>query len=88
MSGGIHTAEDAVKAIMAGAHAVQVVSALLRHGPEYLQLLRAEMDRWIAEHGYESIAEMRGCMNLARCPDPAAYERANYVQMLQSWRGW
>lgn len=88
ITGGVHTAEDAVKAVMAGAHAVQLVSALLRHGPEYLRLVREEFDRWVAEHGYESVAEMRGCMNLSRCPDPAAYERANYVQMLQSWRGW
>jgi dihydroorotate dehydrogenase (fumarate) len=90
-SGGIHGALDAVKALMAGAHAVQMVSALLKHGPEYLRLVRDELARWMAEHGYESVGSMTGSLSLARCPDPAAYERANYVQILQSWRvpaGW
>ena len=90
-TGGIHTALDAVKALMAGAHAVQMVSALLRHGPEYLGLVRDELERWMAEHGYDSVESLRGTLALARCPDPAAYERANYVQILQSWRapaGW
>jgi dihydroorotate dehydrogenase (fumarate) len=90
-TGGIHGALDAVKALMAGAHAVQMVSALLKHGPEYLRLVSDELARWMAEHGYESVDSMSGSLSLARCPDPAAYERANYVQILQSWRtpvGW
>ena len=90
-SGGIHGALDAVKALMAGAHAVQMVSALLKHGPEYLRLVRDELARWMAEHAYESVGSMTGSLSLARCPDPAAYERANYMQILQSWRvpaGW
>lgn len=90
-TGGIHTALDAVKAVMAGAHAVQMVSALLKRGPEYLRLVRDEMARWMTEHGYESVESMCGSLNLVRCPDPAAYERANYMQILQSWRapaGW
>ncbi|MFY9824990.1 MAG: dihydroorotate dehydrogenase-like protein [Thermoanaerobaculia bacterium] len=90
-TGGIHTALDAVKAIMAGAHAVQMVSALLKRGPDYLRLVRDDMARWMADHGYESVQSMCGALSLARCPDPAAYERANYMQILQSWRmpaGW
>lgn len=90
-TGGIHGALDAVRAIMAGAHAVQMVSALLTHGPEYLRLVRDELARWMAEHGYESVGSMRGSLSLVRCPDPAAYERANYMQILQSWKtpaGW
>ena len=90
-TGGIHDALDAVKALMAGAHAVQMVSALLKRGPEYLRLVRDELARWMTEHGYESVDSMSGSLSLARCPDPAAYERANYVQILQSWRapaGW
>jgi len=90
-TGGIHTARDAVKAVMAGAHAVQMVSALLRRGPEYLRLVRDEMESWMAEQGYEEVEQMRGALSLARCPDPAAYERANYAQILQTWRapaGW
>ena len=84
-SGGIHSATDAIKAVMSGAHSVQVVSCLLRHGPEYLHGLIAEFDAWLEEHEYTSVAEMRGSMNLSRCPDPAAYERANYMQILHGW---
>jgi dihydroorotate dehydrogenase (fumarate) len=86
-SGGVHTGFDALKAVMAGAHAVQMVSALLHHGPEHLAVVRAELARWLEEHGYESLAQARGSMSLLRCPDPAAFERANYLRVLQSWRG-
>jgi dihydroorotate dehydrogenase (fumarate) len=87
-SGGVHGARDVVKAVMAGAHAVQLVSALLRHGPDYLRLVRDELIGWMREHDQEWLEELRGCLDLAHCPDPAAYERANYVQMLQGWSGW
>lgn len=87
VSGGIHSAEDAVKAIMAGAHAVQMVSALLRHGPAYLGRVLDDLRRWMEDHGYTSVEQMRGSMSLARCPDPAAFERANYIRVLQGWRG-
>ena len=85
-SGGVHTAEDAVQAIMAGAHAVQVVSALLKNGPERLKTLREEVSIWMEQHEYESLKQMRGSMSLTSCPDPSAYERANYMLLLQSWR--
>ena len=85
-SGGVHTGLDALKAVMAGAHAVQLVSALLRHGPEHLAVVRADLAHWLEEHEYESLAEARGSMSLQRCPDPAALERANYLHVLQSWR--
>jgi dihydroorotate dehydrogenase (fumarate) len=87
VSGGVHTAVDAVKAVMAGADAVQVVSALLRHGPERLAALRSELAAWLEEHEYDSLAQARGSLNLLRCPDPGAHERANYMTILQSWRG-
>jgi dihydroorotate dehydrogenase (fumarate) len=87
VTGGIHTAVDAIKAIMAGAHGVQVVSALLQRGPSYLRSLREEAEAWMAKHEWNSLEGMRGNMNLARCPDPAVYERANYMLMLQGWRG-
>ena len=86
VTGGVHSTEDAVKAIMAGADVVQVVSALLRSGPERLRLLRLDLARWLEEHQYDSLAQMKGSMNLLRCPDPAAHERANYMHILQSWR--
>ncbi len=85
-SGGVHTAADAIKAIMAGAHAVQLVSVLLHEGPERLSTLQHELAQWMVEHEYQSVAQMRGSMSLGRCPDPAAFERGNYVKLLQTWR--
>jgi len=85
-SGGVHTGLDAIKAVMAGASAVQVVSALLHQGPGQLKKLRDEMVRWMEDHEYESLRQMQGSMNLLRCPDPAAFERANYTRILQTWR--
>ncbi|MEO8501634.1 MAG: dihydroorotate dehydrogenase-like protein [Vicinamibacteria bacterium] len=86
VSGGIHHGRDAIKAIMAGAHAVQMVSALLQHGPEYLRTVRREMEEWMGDFEWTSLEAMRGNMSLRRCPDPTAYERANYAQMLQNFR--
>jgi len=86
VSGGVHEAEDAIKAIMTGAHGVQLVSALLRRGPEHLARVLSDLREWLEQHEYDSLEQMRGSMNLKRCPDPRGYERANYVQLLQSWR--
>jgi dihydroorotate dehydrogenase (fumarate) len=83
-SGGVHGAVDGIKAIMAGAHVVQVVSCLLSRGPEYLGRLVKETAAWMEEREYSSIDEIRGLMNLGACPDPSAYERSNYVLMLQT----
>jgi len=85
VTGGVHAASDAIKAVMAGASAVQMVSALLKNGPEHLGVVLAAMREWMEEHEYDSLAQMKGSMSLRRCPDPAAYERANYVQILQGW---
>ena len=71
--------------LQAGADAVQIVSALLRHGPGHLRQLIAAFRDWADEHEYESLDQMRGSMSLARCPDPASFERGNYVRILQSW---
>jgi len=85
VTGGVHTALDAVKSIMCGAHAVQMVSALLQHGPGYLARVRVDLEAWLEEHEYDSLTQMQGSMGLLRCPDPHAYERANYIHVLQSW---
>jgi dihydroorotate dehydrogenase (fumarate) len=86
VTGGVHTPEDAVKAVMAGACAVQMVSSLLKHGPQHLTQMRDGLARIVGELGYASLAEMHGCMNLARCPNPAAFARGNYMRILQSWK--
>ncbi len=84
-SGGVHEPVDVVKAIMAGAHSVQLVSTLLQHGPERIGVLLAGLREWMEQHDYDSLDQMRGSMNLRRCPNPHAFERANYVHVLQSW---
>jgi hypothetical protein len=86
-TGGVHDGADAIKAVMAGAHAVQMVSALLARGPEHLTRVRDDMARWLEAHEYDSLAQARGSMNLLGCPDPTAYERANYMTILQGWTG-
>jgi dihydroorotate dehydrogenase (fumarate) len=86
VSGGIHTPVDVVKAIMTGASAVQVVSALLRNGPEYLSVLKQGLTEWLEENEYESVHQIHGNMSLQRCSNTAAFERANYMRVLQSWR--
>ena len=86
VSGGVHGEIDAVKAIMTGADAVQMVSALLRHGPDYLRIVRRELAQWLIDHDYDSLTQAKGSMNLSRSPDPGAYERANYMDILKSWK--
>ena len=86
VTGGVHTALDVVKATMAGAHATQMVSALLAHGPVYLKRVLRDLVAWMDEHEWATLSEMRGNMSLQKVPDPEAYERANYMMLLQSWR--
>ena len=86
VSGGVHDGLDAVKSIMAGASAVQVVSALLKKGPEHLRTMQRELVRFMEENDYSSVKQMVGNMSLAKCPDPNAFSRANYMRILQSWR--
>ena len=85
-SGGVHSVEDVIKAVMAGADAVQMTSALLRLGPQHLRLVRQQLKDWLEEREYNSLDQMRGSMSLLRCPEPENYERANYIQTLQRWR--
>jgi len=86
VTGGVHTPIDALKAVMAGAHAVQVVSGLLREGPDLLRRLRDGLSTWLDQHDYESLRQAHGSMSLRHCPDPAAFERGNYARVLQTWR--
>jgi len=85
-TGGVHSASGALKAVMVGAQAVQMVSALLKRGPLYLKNAREELVEWLDAHGYESLRQMQGSMSQARCPDGEAFERGNYVKILQSWQ--
>jgi len=83
--GGIAHPHDAIKAILAGAHAAQMVSAILRHGPAYAEVMRDGLARWMEAHGFATLEQARGRLSLSSSPDPAAFERANYVRTLTSW---
>jgi dihydroorotate dehydrogenase (fumarate) len=87
VTGGVHSGLDALKAVMCGAAGVQMVSALLTGGARRLTDVRAELERALDENDYDSLDQVRGSMSLNRCPDPKAYERVNYMQILQNWRG-
>jgi dihydroorotate dehydrogenase (fumarate) len=85
LTGGVHSATDVLKAVMAGAHAVQVVSAILKNGPTWIKQTVAELEKWLTDHEYESLKQAHGSMNLSRCPDASAYERGNYMRVLAGW---
>ena len=86
VTGGVHDGIGALKAVMAGADAVQMVSALLIHGPERLAQTRADLAEWLEDHDYESLAQARGSMSLVKCPNPQAFTRANYMRILNGWK--
>ena len=86
VTGGVHVPVDAIKAVMAGASGVQVVSSVLKHGPEHIKTLIDGMKAWLEEHDYESLAQARGSMSLERSPNPAAFERANYMKVLAAYQ--
>ena len=82
-SGGVHTAEGLVKAILAGADVAMTTSALLLHGPGHVGALRDGLVAWMVDNEYESVSQMRGSVSRRSVPDPDAYERANYLQVLR-----
>jgi len=83
-SGGVHTSEDAIRALMCGATVVQMVSALIRREVEWMGTLVSELDRWMEEHEYDSLDQLRGSMDSRRCPDPWAYTRQSYIRTLHN----
>jgi dihydroorotate dehydrogenase (fumarate) len=85
VTGGVHTAEDALKAMMAGARVAMMTSALLRHGIDHLAKVLADLSLWMEQHEYESIRQMQGSMSYRAVAEPAAFERANYLRVLSSY---
>lgn len=85
-TGGIHTAEDVIKMVMAGADVAMMCSALLKHGPKHLTTVLADLNKWMVEHEYLSIEQMKGSMSQASVADPAAFERANYMKALNRYK--
>jgi dihydroorotate dehydrogenase (fumarate) len=85
VTGGVHTALDVLKAMMAGARVAMMTSALLKHGIEHLTKVRTDLVAWMEQHEYESIRQMQGSMSQMSVADPAAFLRANYVRVLSSY---
>lgn len=85
VTGGVHTAEDVVKAMMAGAQVAMMTSALLKHGIDHFTGILAGLAKWMEEHGYESIRRMRGSMGWSSVADPTVFARANYMRVLTSY---
>ncbi len=85
ITGGVHTAEDVVKCMMAGAKVAMTTSALLISGPGWLTSLVANLKQWLEEHDYESVQQMQGSMSAKSVSNPAAFERANYMKVLSSY---
>ena len=86
-TGGVHDEAAVIKALMAGARVVQMVSAILARGPRHLREVHRAMAAWMEKHGYESIATLRGSMDLQACPDAEGYERATDIVALQRFPG-
>ncbi len=84
-SGGVDTAQDVVKLILAGADATMTTAALLRHGPGHIETLVTGLEAWLDERGYSSVAQAKGSVSFSKAAEPEAYQRANYYQTLHSW---
>lgn len=82
---GIHSGLDAIKVILAGADVAMMASTLLKHGPQHLASVNGEVQRWMAEHEYHSIRQMKGSMSRKNSPDPSGFERANYIKAIVSY---
>ncbi len=83
---GIHTAQDVIKMLMAGANITMLCSTLLRHGIDHISLIEQRLRQWMEEREYESVRQMRGSMSQVHCANPAEFERAQYVRSLQSFK--
>jgi dihydroorotate dehydrogenase (fumarate) len=83
-STGVHTGEDVLKVLLAGADVAMMTSALLRNGPDHLRRVEVGLRDWMDRHGYETVDQLRGRLSQRSVPDPAAFERANYIKTLAS----
>jgi len=83
---GVRSYEDVLKGLMVGAKVTMMTSEILENGIKRVTEILGEMTRWMEEHEYESVKQMQGSMSQLNCPEPAAFERANYMKVLHSWR--
>jgi dihydroorotate dehydrogenase (fumarate) len=84
-TGGAHTADDVLKLLLAGADCVMIASSLLKKGPAHIGALVRGVEAWLTERGYDSVEQMKGSLSQQACPDPDAFERANYMKALKSY---
>lgn len=82
-TGGVHNAEDVIKLLMVGANVTMMCSALMRHGINHLRHVERELREWMEEHEYESVGQMQGSLSQLKCPDPQAFERAQYMRAVK-----
>ena len=87
VTGGVHSARDVLKVLMAGGSVAMLTSALLKFGVEHLARVLGEVRGWMEEHEYESVKQMRGSMSFRAVPDPSAFERGNYMKVLRGHAG-
>jgi len=85
VTGGVHTAGDVLKSMMAGAHVAMMTSALLQNGIQHAAVVLNDLRRWMGDHEYESIRQMRGSLSQRSVSNPAAFERGNYMRVLSSY---
>jgi dihydroorotate dehydrogenase (fumarate) len=83
---GIHTAQDVIKMLMAGANVTMLCSALYKHGIDQIRVIENEMGAWMTEHEYESVQQMLGSVSQKNCPDPSAFERAHYMRAIHNFK--
>ena len=82
---GVHTHAEVAKYLLAGADVVMTTASLLKHGPGHLRTLVDDLNEWMDRKGFESVAQIKGSMSQRHVADPSAFERANYMKVLQSW---
>jgi dihydroorotate dehydrogenase (fumarate) len=83
--GGVAHPNDGIKALLAGADVVQMVSAILRYGPAFIGVMRDGLERWMEAHQFHMLDDVRGRLSLAQSPDPGAFERGHYIRALNTW---
>ena len=86
-TGGVHTTEDALKALFAGADVAHLCSALLENGPEYLGQVLTGLQTWMTQQEYDSVAQLKGSLSHERSPDPDGFERCGYIQVISQGLG-
>lgn len=85
LTSGVHSASDAIKAVMAGASVAMIASVILKHGPEKITKILNDMQEWCKDHQYDTLKQMQGSMSQKAVNDPSAFERANYMKVLSSY---